>query len=220
MSKPPSPTHPLIHLETCPPCGQTTETRGAVSAAATIATIIDSHHMTPQPSAPPHEPPGMKTVTATVIFTLHTTATIPIHISSPGKTRHQVNLHQSRSLRQSAIQRGLPPRSLASEPHPPFTTTHHLPPFDLWGCSTTLKMQNSSADRSQDPHCQSFTPHSPSSAAVVPFDQFNRNEAPSGVFPHLANNSHAYLRALGDIFNGGCNQGSHISGGGRCNREE
>ena len=130
----------------------------------------------------------------TIISTLHTTATVPIHISSPGETQHQVNLHQSRSLRRSAIQRGSPPRNLSFVPRAPFNSFRQ---------STFLKQQFHPVDTHQDPLRRPFTPCSPLSATVAPFNGLDKNSAPSGVLPDLVKSSHAYLR---DVFDGVCDR--------------
>ena len=177
---------------TCRYSARTTETCGALSATATIATIINSHHVTPQPSAPPHEPPGMKTITVTVVFTL-------CHHHLVSHTPHQLT-----SSKWSTIRRGSPPRSPSYIPHPQSTTTCHVPPFDpFW----QLKRQFHPVDTHQDPLHRPFTLPLLSSATVVPFDRLDRNSAPSGVLLDWVKSSHAYLR---DIFDGGCDWDSRI----------
>ena len=196
MSKPPSPTHPLIHLETCLPCGQKTETHGALSATATITTTILSHHATPQLPTLPNEPHGTAATTPTAVFTFH----------HPVLTHPQTPC-QSTSLKWSATRRGSPPQNPSYIPHPQFTTTRHMPLFDLFWTSTFLKRQFQPTDTPQDPLHGLFTLHLPLSATVAPFDGLDRSKAPSGVLPDLMKGSHAYL---GDIFDGGCDQDGRI----------
>ena len=138
----PQPRQSPTVLMTCQPSARAPRTHGALSAAATIATTVLSHHATPQPPTPPHEPLGTKTVTATaaVVFTHH--HPILTHSQTPC---------QSTSSKQSTICRGLPPRSLSSKPRPPSTTTCHVPPFDPFRQSTFLKWQFHPVDTHQDP---------------------------------------------------------------------
>ena len=104
---PPSATHPLIHLETCPPCGQAFKTHG--EALITAATTINSHHVAPQLPAPPHETPGTVPTITTTIFALC------VHCYLISIWHH--SLHQPTSLRQSITHRGSPPQNPTSIPH-------------------------------------------------------------------------------------------------------
>ena len=91
-----------------------------------------------------------------------------------------------------------------------FATTCHVPLFDLFQPFTFLKWQLPPVDTHQDTLCRLFTPCPPFSATVVLYYQFVRNKALSGVLLHLVNGSHPHLGAIGDIFDRGCNQDSHI----------
>ena len=122
-------SHRQFHMApaTCQLYGQAPTTHGAPSTATTINTTVPSHHTIPQPSAPPHEPLGTKTVTATIVFT--------------HRTHHHLVSHtprQSTSSKRSTC-RGLPPRSPSSEPRPLLTTTRHVPPFDPFRQATFLR---------------------------------------------------------------------------------
>ena len=124
----PHPRQSNMVLVTSRPSAQAHETRGALSAAATITTAVPSHHAIPRLPTPPHEPPGTKTVTATAIFTHRTHHHLVSQIP-----------HRFTPLRQSTTRRGLPPRNPSFVPRPLSTTTRHVPPFDPFRQSTFLK---------------------------------------------------------------------------------
>ena len=98
---PSSPAYSYLCLVTCQPSARAHETRGALSATATIATAVPSHHAAPRLPTPPNEPPGTASATPTGVFTHH------IH-HHPVST-HSQTLRRSTSSKRSTIRRGLPP---------------------------------------------------------------------------------------------------------------
>ena len=115
-------------LVTSQPSAWAHKTHGALSAATTIATTVDSCHAVPRLPTPPHEPHGMAAATPTAVFTL----------CFPVSTHSQIQ-RRSTSSKRSATHRGSPPQNPSFVPRPPSTTTCHVPPFNPFQQATFLK---------------------------------------------------------------------------------